>query len=138
MMAKELLDLQIDQMYLLQEELSLRRKVMDLDLKLGLCTQEWYDRKCTMLECKRAVYQDLLEDYQMTQQTIAELEQKAIEELRQLNEAMGEVEDTSYEIVEKDEKEHFVLHSAEANNALDKEKPTKINKESGKPYLPGT
>lgn len=92
MMAKELLDLQIDQMSLLLEELGLRTKVMDLDIKLGLCTKDWYDRKCLMLNNKRTIYRDLLEDYQMTQIAIAELEQKDAEELHQLEESQRLIE----------------------------------------------
>jgi len=87
MTAKELLDLQIDQMNLLLEELGLRKRVMDLDIKLGLCTESWYDRKSTMLNNKRAIYGDLLEDYQMTQIAIAALEQSDAEELHQLEES---------------------------------------------------
>jgi hypothetical protein len=75
MMAKELLDLQIEQVCLSQEELSLQRKVMDIDQKLGLCTQDWYDKQVIRLQCKRIIYNDILEDYQMSQMEIAKLEQ---------------------------------------------------------------
>ena len=143
MMAIELLDLQIEQINLLQEELSLKRKVLDIEQKLGLSSEVWRDARRLEYDCKRKIYHDILEDYIMTQEAIAKLEQKEAEELHELEESKRllevssiaqvngvkelkphesheEIVDTNYEVVEKEEHEHFVLKEAEENKTHNK------------------
>jgi hypothetical protein len=141
MMAKELLDLQIEQFALMQEELALDKRRLNIELSLGLVTKKQYDNNMRTNEIKRRIYRNLIEDFQMSQLSIAKLEQKQAEEMQELEELDKEitsdipkeeeqVQDTTYEVVEEEEKS--VIDNGAKPNELMKFKATK---QAGSPGL---
>lgn len=156
MMAKELLGIQIEMFQLLREELKLRNRTHAIDLKLGLCSQEWYDKQRIRMDDQRMIYGNLLDDF-IASEVECTKDERGEEEFPiastnyevlkdELGKDLKAASDENTEVNDEKIKEDIEIHPTmktivipeEKGNVLKPDKK-KGNKLGGKPYIsPGS